>query len=217
MRGRAAEQLTRRAARRIVQSHALASEGSRKPRKASSSNAGATVTPKIAMSHTPNRFVKNLSIGSSFGIGRTLDSNCTTTLVATPIATSSHTRCRTMNPRQCTPWANERAHRSGNIRRLAAAASRRRSPPPESQCGDRSASGRPSHADARDILEREREPKPHQEPGKDHDESEEQRVPDKRCRIGARRLVYADDGQTHPGIGDILRRGGRRQIAGISG
>ena len=68
------------------QSQVEASDGNRKPRKASSSNRGAIRVPNSATIQTSPGVRKKSSMGSVLGMGRKFDSNCTTRLKATPPA-----------------------------------------------------------------------------------------------------------------------------------
>src|SRR6476620_6113117 len=57
------------------QSHAVARDGRRNPRKASSSNAGAMKTPKMLTIQIEVRVRKKSSMGSVLGMGRKLERN----------------------------------------------------------------------------------------------------------------------------------------------
>ena len=69
-RGSLPRSVVRLALRRCIQSQAVASEGSRKPRKASSSKTGAMKVPKMATSQTSAGVRKKSSMGRVLGIGR---------------------------------------------------------------------------------------------------------------------------------------------------
>src|ERR1700733_5470651 len=77
------------------QSQVEAREGSRKPRKASSSQTGASKVPNRATIHTSAGVRKKSSIGSVLGIGRKFDKNWTARLKTTPPANRGTQRRRT--------------------------------------------------------------------------------------------------------------------------
>src|ERR1700733_13215764 len=93
------------------QSQVEANDGSRKPRKASSSQTGASKVPKRATIQTSAGVRKKSSIGSVLGMGRKFDSNCTARLKTIPPASKGTQRRRTTEKFQCKPSANGFCHR----------------------------------------------------------------------------------------------------------
>src|ERR1700734_1590895 len=93
------------------QSQAEANDGSRKPRKASSSQTGASKVPNRATIHTSAGVRKKSSIGRVLGIGRKFDKNWPARHNTTPPASRGTQRRRTKEKFQCKAWANGCCHR----------------------------------------------------------------------------------------------------------
>src|ERR1700689_2933714 len=94
-----------------TQSQAEANEGSRKPRKANSSQTGASKVPNRATIHTSAGVRKKSSMGSVLGMGRKFDRNWTPRLKTTPPVSKGTQRRRTTEKFQCNARGNGSCHR----------------------------------------------------------------------------------------------------------
>src|ERR1700733_5836006 len=93
------------------QSQVEANDGSRNPRKASSSQTGASRVPNRATIHTSAGVRKKSSMGSVLGMGRKFDKNWTARLKTTPPANRGTQRRRKTEKFQRKPCRNGCCHR----------------------------------------------------------------------------------------------------------